>query len=166
MSKTFMNKEQIVKAIASIQSRGKKLDADIQLCGLSILNHVDQHGDITLAIALYENMPKGSRRNSLALWLCKHGKLAINESPVASERKEKPLVFAKDKTTDLVAAAAEMWYEVQQEKELVEFSVIGQVRALIKKIEAASKSERGVSGLEHLPALKAIAAAGEVQESV
>ncbi|APL99463.1 hypothetical protein FDH29_gp05 [Aquamicrobium phage P14] len=127
-----MDKVQIEKAILSIRTRGAKLDNDIQVTGLSILRHVDAHGDITLANRLYLAMPKGSRRNSLALWMVAYGKLKINQDKATS--KDMPMVFDKSSTTDMVEAAKVKWFEVKPERELdQEFDVKAALASLLAR---------------------------------
>lgn len=73
----YMSAAEINKAIASIHTRGKKLDADIQTAGLSILNHANEHGDSTLADKLVLALPKGSRKLALTEWLLEIGRAHV-----------------------------------------------------------------------------------------
>lgn len=128
----YMDKVAIEKAIISIATRGAKLDADVQAAGLSIINHIELHGDVTLANRLFNSMAKGMRRNSLALWLCQYGKLEINQDP--GTNKVAPMVYAKSGKTDLVEAAKVKWYDVKKEQDLTqEFDVMAKLRQLLKQ---------------------------------
>ena len=115
----FMNANQIKTAIASIAASGKKLDADIQSAGMSILNHADEHGDSTLADKLIEAMPKGSRKLALVEWMLAYGKLRLLKKADIEDavRIAAGAVFAFDKSkrTDLEAAAAKQWYTFKPE---------------------------------------------------
>lgn len=131
---SFMSKEQIEKAIASIAQRGVKLDRDVQVAGLSILNHVNLHGDITLANKLFNSMSRGMRRNSLGIWLTMFGKLTINLDPAT--KKDMPLAYDKARKTDLEGAAKTMWFDVKKEPDLdVEFDVQGALEKVLAKAQ-------------------------------
>src|SRR5574337_342395 len=80
---TYMNAAGIEKAI---KGRGAKLDADIQTAGLSIINHVAEHGDTTLADRLFDAMPKGSRRVMLAEWFVAFGMIRTLDKKVAEDK--------------------------------------------------------------------------------
>ena len=141
MSK-FMTAAEINKAIASIASRGKKLDVDIQTAGLSILNHVQEHGDSTLADKLVLALPKGSRKLALTEWLLAFGKLRIlsKTNPDDAARIAGGAIFAYDKTkhTDLESADAKPWYDFKPEPDvLTAFDAQSAVRAVLAKLTKA-----------------------------
>lgn len=101
------------KAIASISNRGAKLDGDIQLTALSVLAHVIENREVSLACKLYHGMPAGSRRNALVEWFLLFGPVAVNMDK--DSKKERPLIFAKDKTGDLVEAEKKAWFTCKPE---------------------------------------------------
>lgn len=141
MSK-FMNAAEINKAIASIASRGKKLDADIQTAGLSILNHVQEHGDSTLADKLVLALPKGSRKLALTEWLLAFGKLRIlsKTNPDDATRIAGGSIFAYDKTknTDLESAAAKPWHDFKPEPDvLTAFDAQSAVQTVLTRLNKA-----------------------------
>lgn len=139
----------IDKAIASVKNRGAKLDADIQLAGLSILAHIDQHGDTTLADRLFNAMPKGARRLALAEWFVTFGKVAALAQKTDAEAIGAGRVFgyAKDRTTDMEGAGAKPWHECRKEAAPAEvFDVQAAFHALMKRIENAKS--KGIK-LEH-----------------
>lgn len=143
----------INKAIDSIARRGKKLDADIQHAGLSCLNHNQEHGDVTLLCNLFNAMPKGSRRNALAEWALKFGKVKLNEDK--STAKELPFLFDKEGSTDLSGAAESPWYDCKPEKPLLEeFDFVSQYNALIKKATAAGQAGIPIKGAELMQRLQ------------
>lgn len=151
---TTMTRTQIEAAILSISKRGARLDADIQAAGLAIIAHVGEHGDITLANKLFIAMPKGSRRNSLALWLVTFGKLDVN---MGEGRAESPFVYKKDGKTDVTGASKVHWFDAKPEQDLtVALDGYAMVRALLKKIDSAVAKGRDVSGLteEQVAALR------------
>lgn len=138
----------IDKAILSIGNRGKKLDADIQICGLSVLAHVEQHGDITLFTKLYMAMPAGSRRNAIVDWAVQFGKIDVN---LNADKKERPFLFARGKRTDLEAAMAKPWYECKPEKALdEEFDFVAKLQSLLAQASKARESGKPIKGAEQL----------------
>lgn len=146
------------KAIVSIANRGKKLDDDIQLAGLSCLDMLDKHGNIGPLERLLFALPKGSRKNAFMEWAVTFGKATLNEG---ADKKEKPFLFDRDATTDLVKADEKKWYEFQLEKPLdLNFSIAAMAAALVKKAEAAAAREGAVLDDDHavkLAALKTLA---------
>lgn len=150
----------INKAIDSIQRRGKKLDDDIQLAGLSCLNHIEQHGDDTLLNRLWGAMPRGSRRNALIEWALKYGKVKLNEDKGTA--KERPVVYNREGGTDLDGAIEQPWYECKPEKPaLEEFDFEAAYNALIRKAMKASEKGLKIKGRE---LYEQVTAAGTAQK--
>ena len=141
MSK-YMNAAEINKAIASIKTRGKKLDADIQTAGLSILNHANEHGDSTLADKLVQALPKGSRKLALVEWVLAFGKLRLLDkvNPEDAARIAAGAYFAYDKAkrTDLESAAAKPWFDFKPEAPiLTAFDAQAAVQGVLSKMTKA-----------------------------
>lgn len=175
MSK-FMNATEINKAIASIAARGKKLDADIQTAGLSILNHVQEHGDSTLADKLVLALPKGSRKLALTEWLLAFGKLRIlsKTNPDDAARIAGGAIFAYDKTksTDLESASAKPWFDFKPEPDvLTAFDAQSAVQAVLTKLAKAQAGGLTIENRAHAleAAQKLVAAlsgaAGDVSDA-
>lgn len=141
-AKIIVGTAAIDKAIKSIAGRGAKLDGDIQLAGLSVLAHIEAHGDTTLADRLYAAMPKGARRLALAEWMLAFGKVEALQAN-NPEHKERLAAgqffgFAKTKKTDMAGAEAMMWHEFKKEKALSEtLDVQAAVQSLLKRIQTA-----------------------------
>lgn len=151
---SYMNAAQINKAIASIASRGKKLDADIQQTGLSILNHVHEHGDSTLADRLVNALPKGSRKLALTEWLLAFGKLRVlsKSNPDDAARIKAGAIFAYDKTksTDLDSASAKPWYEFKPEASpLTAFDAQAAVQSVLTKLSKAKANGLSIENRAH-----------------
>jgi hypothetical protein len=147
----FANAAAIEKAIGSIHTRGKRLDDDIQTCGLSVLAHIEKCGDITLFVRLFEAMPKGSRRNALVEWATQCGKLSVN---LDETKKDKPFLYAKDKTTDIVKAMEKPWFECKPEKAIEEeFDFASMLTSLILRAQKAEEAGKPVIGTEQLHAI-------------
>lgn len=65
---TILNQAETGKLIKSIKSRAASVQRDIHQAACSTLDHMREHGDFTLAIALLNAMPNGQRVKALALW--------------------------------------------------------------------------------------------------
>lgn len=132
----------ISKAVESIAKRGAKLDADIQLTGVSILAHIDEHHNVTLLNDLYHSLPKGARKNAMAEWAVANGKVSINEGP---NRKDMPFLYAKDKKTDLALAWEKPWYEFAPTPDLIQvFDVQAAIAKILKQAAKARKDNPDV----------------------
>ncbi len=76
----------IIKAIASISTRGAKLDGDIHATACSTLQHLDECGDYMLAERLVQAMPKGSRKLALVEFMLAYGKVRILDKSNAEDQ--------------------------------------------------------------------------------
>lgn len=138
----IVGKADIDKAILSIKTAGAKLDGKIQLAALSVLAHIEAHGDITVFESLYAAMPKGARKMALVEWAFKFGKLVANTD--AKSKAVKPFLYAKDKVTNLDGGIAEPWFNFKPEaKPDQAFDFQAMLLALITKAE-----KRGADGKE------------------
>lgn len=147
----LIGKEAIEKSIVSITNRGKLLDASIQLTGLSCLNHIQLHGDVTVFNTMFLGMPKGSRKAALTEWALAFGKVVAN---TGDNKKTHPFLYAKERATNLEGAVETPWYEFKLDKAPDEvFDIFKALAIIIKKASAEGVT---VVGAEHLEALKAI----------
>lgn len=105
----------VMKSIVSIAGRGAKLGKDIHSTALACLYHVDKHGDYTLMNRLLLALPKSARRNALAQWAVKFGKLKKNEDKAAA--KDAPLVFNREGKNDIAGATAMPFWEFKNVSE-------------------------------------------------
>lgn len=132
----------ISKAIVSIQKRGAALDASIQLAGVSILDHIDKHHNVTLLADLFAALPKGARKNAFAEWAMACGKVILNEG---ADRKAKPFLYADKKVTSLAMAWEKPWYDYKPEADLLtSFDVQAAVAKILKQVTAARKANPDV----------------------
>ncbi|APU00333.1 hypothetical protein HOR55_gp46 [Ralstonia phage RS-PII-1] len=134
----FLDKGQLDKAITSIAKRGAQLDKDIQTAALSALKLLADHGGVEWINKLYLAMPNGSRRSSLAQWFIAFGACVANTDDAT--KRERPFVYAKDKTTDLEGAAAVQWYDMKKEPEPDEvFDIQKALASILAKAKKAGK---------------------------
>ncbi len=154
MFNLIKGQQAILSVIKTIQAAGKTLDQDIQLAGMSVLNHAEEHGDITLACTLYLSMPKGSRKAALSAWLMTNGKLAAN---TGKNKKEQPFVYSREKITDLANADAAPWYTFKLDKAPDQVFNLGDaINNLIKRVEAATAKGVAVEGYDKLDKLRSL----------
>lgn len=92
----------IDKAIASIQTRGKRLDKDIQIAALSAMQHHAEHGDTMLINRLIAALPVGSRVNALRTYIETFGGVRYCADA-------KAMVHVKGKVFDIEGAMNVMW---------------------------------------------------------
>lgn len=168
---SYMNAAEINKAIASIANRGKKLDADIQTAGLSIIHHAESHGDSTLADKLVHALPKGSRKLALVEWMLAFAKLRLldKENPDDAPRIAAGAFFAYDKTkrTDIESAAQKPWYEFKPEAPvLTAFDAQAAVQGVLTKLTKAVANGLEIENRAHAleAAQKLIAALSGAEE--
>ena len=160
---------EINKAIESVGRRGAKLDGDIQLAALSILAHVEEHGDTTLADRLFSAMPKGARRVMLADWFVAFGKMRTLDKSDAEDkaRIENGAHFAFDKvrSTDMEGASEKQWHEMRKAQEASEaFDAQKAVQGVLSRLNAAAKAGKDVQGkAEAIEAARALLAALEAE---
>ena len=154
MSK-YIETSKLGSAIDAWAKRGSQWIKEGQTLGLSALHALDMHGDVGYVTRLYKAMPKGSKSAAMAEWILAFGAVTAN---TGKDKAEKPFLFAKDKTCDLVAAEEKPWYDFQPEKAPDEiFDVQKAVLGLFKK---ASKAKQ-VAHRELLETMKtALEAAG------
>lgn len=141
--------KQILTAIQHVAINGKALDESVQSIGLDILQHVDAHGEVSLACKLLKALPKGARAKALADWFQTYGKITVNTDKATA--KQFPLVFNKDGKTNLEGAAAKQWYKCKPDRPLAEeFDFAAQLSALLKRAAAAEAKGMTVKGIEAL----------------
>lgn len=149
----------INKEIAGIKVAGATLEGRIQACGVSVLEHFTEHKDTGLVNRLYQALPKGARSTALASWLLAYGALAANKD--AKTKADQPFVYDREKKTDALGAAQDMWFNHKPEKAPDQvFDLQLAIRALLKKAGAAPSIKGG-----DYETLKAIAKASGISES-
>lgn len=152
----------INKAIESIAKRGQKLDHDIHVAGVSVLQHVDVHGDTTLLDKLVNAMPKGSRKGAFCEWAVAFGNVRMLDRSNDADKLaiEQGRLFAKDKSKafDLDGAIGTAWHEFKPEPDLLTtFDAAKMVAALVKRYGKAVKDGAEITGQEAaLSSLKAL----------
>lgn len=114
--------------IKTIAASGKKLEALAHETACDILQHVEDHGDITLAEKLVEALPSLARKNALKAWFLQFGKLNYNA-------EKKRFTYAKGKVTDIEGGKAQPFWDFRPEPEFKPYNLEKQLHALLKKAE-------------------------------
>ena len=147
------------KELASIKAAGAKLDSRIQDAAVSVLCHFAKNQDNGLVNRLYMALPAGARKTAMTSWLLAHCAVVANKDKAT--KNEQPFVYAKNKTTNPEAGAADPWYKHKADKAPDEvFDLQKAVKALLAKAAKAP----GVKGGD-ADTLKALAAAVRIPES-
>lgn len=133
--------------ILKIKKAGERLDTKIQVVGLSVLQHIDDHGDVTLADRLYKALPNGARRNALVQWMLAYGKVRVLQKADAADAEKiadgSVFGYAKDKTTDISGAESVWWHSFMPERAPSEvFDAQAAATRLLKAIQSAHKKEK------------------------
>lgn len=149
--KLLVTVAEINKAIESIANRGKKLDQDIHIAGVSVLKHVAEHGDTTLLDKLVHSMPKGSRKAAFCEWALAFGNVRMLDRTDSADKAaiEQGRLFAKDKTKEYneVEAIAKAWYDFKPEPDLLTtFDAAQAVKSLLKKYKTAMDNGAEIKG--------------------
>lgn len=138
--KMFEGKAAIEKELGLLKAAGRKLDDRIQVAGLSVINHIDLHGDITLAVALMDALPRGARSKAMTAWLVSHAKLKENIDDKGKVSKENPFLYDKTKETNMAGAIANPWFKFEPEdKTTPVFDFAAALASLLKKADKAEK---------------------------
>ncbi|ANH51111.1 hypothetical protein FDH02_gp35 [Pseudomonas phage VSW-3] len=140
MPTLIVGTEALRKEFTSIAAAGKKLDGRIQVAGLSVMSHIDTHGDVTVATALVNELfgalSKGHRKAAMVEWLVKYGKVKLNTDEAT--KKAQPFLFDKSAKTNLQGACDEPWFDCKPEKLDEDFDFNKLLLALLSK--AAKKN--------------------------
>lgn len=166
----------LIKAIDSIQTRGKRLDNDIQVAGLSVLSAMSKDNDSTLADRLVHAMPRGDSTKALTGWLLAYGNVRLLDKadPAEAEAiKQHKRIFAYDKsrTVNLADAEAKPWHTFKKDTTPQDaLDVQAAVHSLINRVKNATTKGMTVKGrneaLAQLDELRAALTAQHVSETL
>lgn len=150
MSKTNTNTVALIegaaainKAIDSIKNRGAKLDASIQLAGLSVLAHATEHGDTTCADRLVLAMPKGARKLALVEWMLAFGQMrklnAKNKDDAEAIKAGRLFQLDRTRVLNMQGAQDKHWHEFKPEAAIATaFDAQAAVKALLTRMQNAA----------------------------
>ena len=133
---------EINKAIASIATKGKALDALIQETGVDVVVHFAQHKDTGLVNRLYLALPSGSRKTAMASWLLAY--VAVSANTDKDTKATSPFKYDSTKATKPEAAAEDMWFNHKPDKPVdMVFDLQQAVRSILSKASKASSVAHG-----------------------
>lgn len=167
--KLFTTATELNKAIDSIAKRGKLLDADIHRAGVSCLNHIQEHGDVTLLNKLVVSLPQGARKAAFVEWALAFGKVVVlDRGNAADEHKIAAgdvFKYSKEKSTNIEEAILKPWYNFRPEKDVLDlFDVNALVAKMLKQYNKAVKAGIKIEGAEDAKAqLRTLLQALDVQ---
>lgn len=141
----------IQSKIDSVQRRGKTLDNDIHVLGVSVLSHASEHGDTTLADRLVQALPKGSRKLALVEWMLAFGQVekldSKNVEDAQAIKAGRIFKLNKERTLDLKSAAETSWVEFRQEAKIsTAWDVQQAVKGLLTKYQNANAKGMTIEG--------------------
>lgn len=147
--------KQILTSIQHIAITGKCMDESVQSVGLEVLQHVEMHGEVSLANKLLKALPKGARAKALADWFERFGKIAVNTDKTTA--KQFPLIYHKAGATNLEGAAAKPWHQCKKDKPLAEeFDFAAKLASLLRQAAEAEKKGMPIKGADQLAALRGV----------
>ena len=109
--KLLKGAEAINNSITSIGRRGKSLDKDTHVTALSILQHAEDHGDVTLATRLVDTVSAGMRRNSLIKWFETFGIMTYQKVDKKKGIETAGFKVDRKKKTDMEKAMVTPYYD-------------------------------------------------------
>jgi len=128
--KVLEGAQAINTAITGLQRRGKAYEKDLHIAAVSVLNHAQAHGDVTLATKLVDALPGLTRKNALRDWLIAFG-------PFKYDAENKALKLDRKHNTNLEGAIATPFWEFKQEAEYVPYNHIAAMQREWKKMQKA-----------------------------
>ena len=134
---------QINAKLKTIAKNRDKINAELQTLAVSIIGHICEHGDTTLADRLLDAMGKGLDRQAMVLYLEDMGAVRFDKGTgkfVLSKKKRAEMEFDEDYLT---SEDAPKWYEYAKAKGALSstFDLEAKIAALLKQM--AKKEESG-----------------------
>jgi hypothetical protein len=155
-TKLFIGTAVIQKELGLIKAASAKLDQRIQVAGLSVLAHIDEHHNITLFNELLDSMGKGHRKTAMVEWALKSGTISKNEVDGKLD-KEQPYKWDKTKTLNLAQAEETPWFNFKPENLDDTFDFAKMLGALLSKAaKQHSKDPTKLINAELLDQVKAL----------
>lgn len=156
-TKLFTGTAVIQKELVSIKAASAKLDMRIQVAGMSILAHINEHHNITLFNELLDSMGKGHRKTAMVEWALANGQISKNMDEDGKLDKDCPYKWDKTKTTNLLAAEDKPWFEFKPENLDDTFDFQKMLMSLLSKADKQlSKDPSKLMGADLMAQVKAL----------
>lgn len=125
-------------AIATIKTKGKALDAAIQVAAMSAAKVVLDTGNIMYINSLYLALGKGARHVAMTAWLTEFAGVSANDG---ESKDTKPFAFDKNKTVRLEDGEKMPWFDMKASP--APDQVIDLLALTLAVIKKASKPKEG-----------------------
>lgn len=155
----LMDGKALAQRIDTVHAGAKMVMLEYQACGLAVIRHLMEHGDVSLVNRLYKGMPKGAKSAAMGKWLLLHAAVMPNTDKGTKEAM--PLKYCRDKVCNLEAAMQVNWYDLMPEPKVDEIFDLSKVIAMaLKKAQGKDIKINGVtlSGEAKLTAIEALKA--------
>lgn len=143
----FVSRSDVHKRVARVCRIGVRIEAEIHLLAVSIMEHTRAHGDYTAAEALLNGLPRGQRVKALAFWF-KHfsnGKLTFKIDDTSKQYVGKLDKQREDADFDIEACIATSFADLTNEQAPVSVTVKSLLSALKSKATNAEMHNDGVT---------------------
>jgi hypothetical protein len=148
------NTKELNKKIDALGVRNAKVESDIQAIGLECLEHLEEHGD-TMPLNRLINVLRRGQHQAFMMWALAFGK--VTKNPTKDTQDAQPVVYAKERLTDIEGATAKPWFEFADAKEDAikkAFDLQGATMALIRKAAAAGVKHETLVAIGALAGIK------------
>jgi len=123
-------KANLIKAIGQVNVTGKALETLIHTVAVSVLAHIEQHREVSLANQLIDAVPVLARKNALRDWFVSFGKIKF-------DTETKLMAFNKTGKTDIVTATQNPFYTFVPEKEYQPMDLLAAITVLVNRADKA-----------------------------
>lgn len=132
---TLMTQADLLAAIPLLKNDAEALQARIELCACSGLDHVRAHGDTTGVLALMNALPRGQRVKALAFWFKKfsNSKLIFTFDKKAKNWTVKLSKQRLDSDFDVAGAMETSFADLTDERDPQSVTIDSIVKALENK---------------------------------
>ena len=148
------NIKELNKKIDALGVRNAKIEEDIQDLGLECLAHLEEHGD-TMPLNRLINVLRRGQHKAFMMWALAFAKVARNTDKVTMATQ--PVVYAKDRKTDIEGATAKPWFEFADDKEEAiakAFDLQGATMALLRRAAASGAKHETLVALAAVVGIK------------
>lgn len=134
--------KELMQAIGRIGKAAAKLTKDVQTVAVECALHAVDHGNVTPANELVDNLGKGMRRASLRAWFEKHTPMYLpkGKDKFALDSERAKTMRAEDRAALRERLTALPWEDAKPEEKVVSvFDVADAVDKFMKRVEGMVK---------------------------
>lgn len=158
----MLTKQETLKLIKSIATRGASLEKDVQSAAIASVYYSVCHGDVTIGQKLVEQFPAGMRKAALVGFLEEFGQFEYKDKNVIYKKNDKLAKLLEDVegATAYAESIKVQWIAFKPETIKSKFDCLDAVRKLVARMEREIKAGNSL----HSEAYDAVAAALELLE--